>query len=142
MSTRMHKHHELNHAPIEKDSSAPASLARGTGAQTELPYTELQKLKADNPGARTNEASDVDNVSGISRLDGASRPEFRITVTLHVSNRLRRDPTGAFETICDVITATRRRLSERFEGRFMEGKPRGTRRGRRNHNAGKTVVPF
>lgn len=119
------------------------------GAPRELSHTELQEFEAmDNEAAEREavEKAAADYLPGISRLDGESRPKFRITVIFHVSDRRRRDPTGAFETICDLVTATVRRLNERLAGRFVEKKQRGAGRRRSNHHhrtvAVKGPVPF
>jgi len=117
-----------------------------TGGQ--LPHPELQEREAMDHEASEREAFETalpDYVPGVSGVDGESRPEFRISVTLYVSNRVRRDPTGAFETLCDVITATRRRLRERLTGRFLEGGASPARRRRRPDRNPKTVkepLPF
>ncbi len=116
--------------------------AQDGGEVSELPHTELQEHEAlDNEPAEWETAEETvsDHGAPVSGLEREGRGQFRISVTLKVSNYGRRDPTGAFETICDLITATRRRLSERLALRQLVG-PIGDRRRRgRNNNSGKAV---
>lgn len=120
----------------------------GRGADAKLPHTELQKCKAvdhQTTERKTFKEAVPDYLPGVSAMDEESHPEFRISIVLHVSNRVRRDPTGAFETLCDVVTATARRLRERLDGRFVESPACGPRRRRsNNHNRETEInkVPF
>jgi len=128
--------------------TGPEEAQAAASSTAELPHTELQECEAlDHEAAQREAAQETvpDYIPGVSGVDGESRPEFRISVTLKVSNRGRRDPTGALETICDVITATRRRLSERLSGGVVEsGKGSSRRRGRDHHHrtAVEDKVPF
>ncbi len=117
-----------------------------TGSQLPHPIEEeWEALALEGEGQAAQEA-DPDNQTGDSGMDREGHSTFRITVALKVSNYGRRDPTGALETICDLITATRRRLSERFASRQLVGGNGGTRkRGSNNHHrkiVDKLPLPF
>lgn len=124
-------------AQEDSGASAPWQEACREAPSCPLPHSELQELQEvgdEDAEGDAAEASVADYQPGVSGVDGESRGQFRIAVTLHVSDNKRRDPTGALETICDVITATRRRLGERLVGRFVarrKSKPR--RRGLHDH---------
>lgn len=134
--------------PGAADPGAKEGSQEGLPAGTELPYPQLQKQQAlDHETAQREavEKADPHYLAGVSGVDGESKPQFRITVHLRVCNRIRRDPSGALETILDVITATRRRLRERLTGNpgdSGEGSARGRRRKDRNRKAVKEYVPF
>lgn len=133
----------------KRDSRPAEQIAQGQVAQdqqnpaSELPCAELQKLEADRDDGQDSVPHYQEGIQGV---DGKGRATFRIDVIIRVSNRVRRDPTGAFETICDLITATRRRLRERLDGRLMESGDRPTRKRRRadNHHQAdvKGPLPF
>lgn len=107
------------------------------GPAAKLPCAELQKLEADRDDGKN---AVPDYQKGIQGVDGEGSATFRIDVVIRVSNRVRRDPTGAFETICDLITATRRRLRERLDGRIVESGSRPARKRRRKNNDHKADV--
>lgn len=129
---------------VTEDSSPSEFAEPEDGAAPELSHAKFQELKkVDNEAAEREafEKAAAHYIPRVSKVDGESRGQFRITVVFHVSDRRRRDPTGAFETICDVITATVRRLNERLAGRFVEKKQRLTRR-RRGNNHNRAIVDF
>lgn len=120
--------------PGREQKPEGSSSENPEGAATELPCAEFQKLKDVDPQGSQGETvapAAPDYEAGVSTVDGESRPAFRISVTLYVS-RGRRDPVGALETICDLITITRRRLMERLPGGQLEGGPVPAKRRRRN----------
>jgi len=114
---------------------------------SELPHTKQKEFQNGVERGSGSEApiSDDYREAGNSEMDRAGRGSFRISVTLYVSNHGRRDPIGALETICDLITATRRRLSERYANRDLASpvvrtRTRGGKRGDRK--IVKDEVPF
>ena len=140
-------------AGTARDSGAAEQKPEGPAAHdrpnhpAQLSHTELQKFESrgvEESSGQTAGPPVLDYETGTGKVDGESRPTFRIEITLHVSNRMRRDPTGALETICDVITATRRRLSERLDPGFVEGGDVRARKRRRNSGDNKALVkvPF
>lgn len=139
---------EVNHGGVEAHTNTALDEQDGGETSGELSHSfvqEFEEVDHETAERKTAETSLPDHIPGVSGVDGESRPEYRITVTLRVSNRARRDPTGAFETICDVVVATRRRLRERLEGRLVAGRKSAARRRRmRNHNreADLGPVPF
>lgn len=117
-----------------KGNSSPAQqeqVQKPQATAPELSHTELEKLQdvVDESEGETVEEAAADFQAGVSTMEGSSHPKFRITVTFYVSGG-RRDPTGMFETICDLITHTRRRLLERLSGGKLEsrGSPARKRR--------------
>lgn len=130
----------------------PAQLSAETqdpdrAAEGQLPHSELQEFETlvdEGPAGSAAQTPVPDYEPGVSTVEGESRPEFRITVTLLVSNRGRRDPTGALETLMDTLTATRRRLSQRLAGRVVEGEagPARPRRGHYRNTKAVGKVPF
>jgi|SRR6267142_5974537 len=135
---------DKNCSRTKEDSGTSEFAESGDETARELSHTELQKLETVGDEVAEREAfkqAAADYIPRVSTVDGESRGQFRITVVFHVSDRRRRDPTGAFETICDVITATVRRLNERLTGRFVEKKPRLVRR-RRSNNHNRETVDF
>ena len=112
------------------------------GNGTELPRAEFQKLQNasdQSAGGPAAEKAIPHYEAGVSTMDGESRPAFRISITLYVSGG-RRDPVGSFETVCDLITITRRRLMERLSGGQLEGDAMPTRRRGRKHRDRETGV--
>jgi hypothetical protein len=82
-----------------QDPGAAQSQAQdenaGGGPPAELPHTEFQECEAmgnEGPEGQTAEEGLPDYIAGVSEVEGEGRPEFRITVTLLVSNHMRRDP--------------------------------------------------
>lgn len=113
-------------------SSQQEQVRKPEAASAELSYPQFQKPKdvADEESSgKASKETLPDYQAGVSTMDGASRPKFRITVTFYVSGG-RRDPTGMLETVCDLITHTRRRLMERLSGGKLESR-RGALRKRR-----------
>ncbi len=141
--------HAQGHSGAAQPGQPEQSQERPGEPQGKLPHSELQERQAvDHEAAQRQAAQPAlpDYVPGVSEVDGESRPEFRISITLFVSNRGRRDPTGALETLCDVLTAARRRLRERLDRGGVESGTRPARRGRganRDRKASlKEWVPF
>ncbi len=127
-------HH--SHVVPKAPPSAPGSGERGQDPETEFPHTELQEqqtLADEGSPGQPAEAALPDYEPGVSAVDDESRATYRITVTLFVSDNLRRDPTGALETICDTLVHTARRLRARVEGRELES-GKGGAGGRRRKN--------
>lgn len=122
-----------------KKNPCPAQLApeiqagASPAAEAQLSHSVVQECETlDHQTAERQaaEEADPDHVPGVSTVEGESRPEYRITVTLYVSNRGRRDPSGALETICDTLVDARRRLSQRLTGGQVESGSRSARRRR------------
>ncbi len=135
-------------ARTDRDTRAAIEEAQDAPEVSELPHSieEEQQDYTDGVEGASVEVPDDNCEAGNSGMDREGRAAFRITVALKVSNYGRRDPTGAIETICDLITATRRRLGERLAARQLDGRigRARTRRGRNHHR--KTVeklpLPF
>jgi hypothetical protein len=127
---------------------AGIEIPQDTTAIPQLPHSEQEELQDGSGQASERSASgsgDGGDETGNSGMDREGRSAFRISVTLYVSNYGRRDPIGAFETICDLVTATRRRLSERFSSRDLEGPVVRTGKRGRKRDDRKTVkgpLPF
>lgn len=123
--------------------SATVEEAKDEAACPQLPHTEQEKLENGFGQATQRQAAGSGNGRDEARntgMDREGRSTFRISVTLHVSNYGRRDPIGALETICDLVTATRRRLSERFSNRDLASPVVRTGKRGRNHRDRTAVV--
>jgi hypothetical protein len=133
---------------IEGDSGSTVEEAQDQAANCELPYPQHEELEdvVDEASEReTTAETAADFEAGVSGMAREGRSQFRISVTLKVSNYGRRDPTGALETICDLITTTRRRLYQRLTERKLVGPISEPRRRGRKHHGGAVVkgkVPF
>ena len=135
-----------NSGPTDKEGPGECEGDRSTDPG-ELPHPEQeeQQAVADEVAEREDaEEAVADYETGVSTVDGEGTGTFRIDVVIHVSNRVRRDPTGALETICDIITATRRRLGERLDGRLVDSRKVRPNRRRRDDNDHKDFLnpPF
>lgn len=139
--------------PVPQTSAAGPRTDRRAGATVEeaqdaskvsqLPHTEQEELEdADSEVAEREAAgeADVDNQAGDSGMEREGRASFRITVAFKVSNYGRRDPTGALETICDLIPVVFRRLRERIARRKLVGGISAPRPGGRRNNNRKAVA--
>ncbi len=126
---------------VDRHSGAPVEEAKDSATGSELPHTieeELEDAGYEGPWSPA-ESTEDDDETGVSGMDREGRTSFRIHIALKVSNHGRRDPTGALETICDLLTDLQRRLSERLAARELDSRVSFARkRGRRNHS-GKTV---
>ena len=116
--------------------------AQDAAEVSQLPHSEHQELQdVDYDGEGSSlEASDVDLEAGVPGMEREGRSRFRIAVALRVSNYGRRDPTGAIETLCDLLTATRRRLSERLAARQLDSRVSFARKRGRDNHPRKTVT--
>lgn len=94
------------------------------------PLPVLQKLQADP----VEPAKDNDQ-AGKPALDGEGYPEFRVSVTLCISDERDRDNDGAYSTIQDCLIAAVGRLAQmdsRTLRKHAAGFKRKRRGGRRN----------
>jgi len=71
----------------------------------------IQKLQASHPGQEHGKDADADRTSR-KQVDGTGYRKYRVAVVFRLSDRRRRDPTGMFETVADVLI--------RAVGRFMQ----------------------
>lgn len=92
------------------------------------------RVKTSRPGARAfdekqqdADTGKVDNKTRISNLDRSVHPQFRVAITLLVSDRRRRDADGGIATILDALVKSIRRLGILDSVGVLGGKIRAKR---------------
>lgn len=87
--------------------------------------SELQKLQDDPLASKADH-----DQAGESKVDGTSGGEFRVSVTLRISDARDRDNDGAFSTLADCLVAAIGRLAE-MDARTLRKHAAGFKRPRR-----------
>lgn len=114
-------------ATIAKPGYRPAHQPANTRVE---PRPQLQKLQDDPLASKADH-----DQTGEPKVDGTSGGEFRVTVTLRISDARDRDNDGAFSTLADCLVSSLGRLTEmdaRTLRKHAAGFKRTRRRGRAN----------
>lgn len=78
----------------------------------------VQEQEAGDSGSKVRKAPNPDRAKS-KEVDGERDGAYRIAVTFKVSDRRRRDPTGMYETVADVLIEAVRRFMEATSSRVM-----------------------
>lgn len=137
----------IDHARDNRHSSAGEQEKENPSVSSELPRAineELENVDDQACERQTIKTPAPHQQTGVSGMERKGRPSFRVSMSLHVSNYGRRDPTGAYETVLDLLVALRGRLGERLAtGNLVSsfGTTR-KRRSRASHRKAELKPPF
>jgi len=132
----------------ESNAARPIRKVQADHADDQRDYSGIQKQQAaadQNPQRQVAGSAFADHETGLPEEDGSDHGIFRLTITIRIPNKLRRDLDGMLSTICDCLRNARGRCLDAHTGDSHSGRTVRARRGRGNHHHPKIVeekVPF